>query len=194
MGQKLILACLGITLACSSEDDTVKGDLIGTWVAESGALETIAYTFNEDGTFELDFMSATGTEVQLESNVGTYELRDGANGLADANGDYLFCSVSASDSTCGTSRQMGYSVDFVGKTLRLANDNVAILLEPAPDTEDPATGLITFGCFTNAGFRSSASTSCPPAQIRACVGPQGCSGEQTCTDDGSGYTACVCYE
>jgi hypothetical protein len=192
MRQNFSLACLGLVLACGS-DDTVKDDLIGTWLAELGALEAVAYTFNDDGAFEIDFFSATGSQIQLEAHVGTYELRNGANGLADANGDHLFCSVAAEDSTCGTTWQVEYSVDFVGETLRLVNEQGGVLLEPVPDTEDPASGVITFGCFTDTGFRPSSATFCEPGEPRACaIVGQTCEAIHECNSAGSAYGPCVC--
>src|SRR5271157_614871 len=35
---------------------------------------------------------------------------------------------------------------------------------------------------------------CVPGQSKDCAGPSGCQGNQTCTEDGSGYDACACGE
>lgn len=190
MRQKITLAGLALTFACGS-DDTVKDRLIGSWVVELSSVEGAAYTFNRDDTFELDVISAVGSEIQMEARVGTYELRDGATGLEDDDGDYLFCSVSASDSTCGTPWRAGYNVDFVGETLRLVTDQAIILLEPLRAVDDPASGIVTFGCFSDRGF--SPSSACEPGGLKACIiAGQACEAIQVCNSDGSAYGPCVC--
>ena len=147
----LASAIAGVALSCGGSDEaTVKERLIGDWIADLGNSSGVAYSFGEDDVFEVDLAIVSGSEADVEAYVGDYELRNSETGLADEDGTYLF--LQPRSGTCPGEWTDGYFVDFVGQSLRLANEDGATVLQPASEGEVEASGIITFGCFTSEGF------------------------------------------
>jgi hypothetical protein len=143
-----------LTLRCSSAEPTVRDQLIGTWAIEYSPTSGLFHAFNEDGSFEMDYVEASfdGSQVFVESSVGSYELRNEVTHAPDEDGTYLFTSIT--HSTCpDTPLAFGELVELLPSgSLRLATPSSVLVFEPVGDSSEPTSLVATFGCFGDDGL------------------------------------------
>jgi hypothetical protein len=140
--------------ACSSDSPTVRDELIGGWGTDVLDGAYLGFGFLDDGNFTSMLMDTSGSVIDMQIQVGSYELRDGESGVADDDGDYLFLENELS--SCNASqiaRAAGFSISLAGDMLMMHDATRTFVLDRVPETDDTSPGpTVRIGCFTNSGF------------------------------------------